>query len=311
VSAARRLDGAATAAAIRSELTPAVAAFAARWGRSPSLHIVLVGEDPGSQIYVRGKEKAGAEAGLRVTVHRLAATTTGAALLSLVAQLNADPTCDGILVQSPLPAGLGKAVEQQINDALDPQKDVDGFHPANVGRLAQGRPTLAPCTPSGVIELLLRERVPMGGSHAVVLGRSDIVGKPMALMLLRHDATVTICHSKTRDLAAMTRQGDILVAAVGRPGFVTADMVKPGAVVIDVGIARIDRREDVVRMFGEGTARVADFDRKGSVVVGDVHPGVAEVASALSPVPGGVGPLTIAMLLKNTLAAAEARMARP
>jgi len=310
VPPARRLDGIATAAAIRAELTPAVAAFAARWGRSPGLHIVLVGDDPGSQIYVRGKEKAGAEAGLRVTVHRLAATTTGAALLSLVAQLNADPACDGILVQSPLPASLGPAFEQQINDALDPLKDVDGFHPTNVGRLAQGRPTLAPCTPSGVIELLVREGILLRGRHAVVLGRSDIVGKPMAMMLLERDATVTICHSKTQDLKAITRQADILVAAVGRAGFVTADMVKPGAVVVDVGIARLDRREDVVRMFGEGSARVADFDRRGSVVVGDVHPGVAEVASALSPVPGGVGPLTIAMLLANTLKAAEARMAR-
>ena len=309
MSAARRLDGAATAGAIRSELIPVVAAFAAQWGRPPGLHIVLVGDDPGSQIYVRGKEKAGKEAGLLVTIHRLPATSTGLALLGLVRQLNADPTCDGILVQSPLPAALGPDVEQQVNDSLDPLKDVDGFHPANVGRLVQGRPTLAPCTPLGVIELLVREGIPIRGRHAVVLGRSDIVGKPMAMMLLERDATVTICHSKTQDLAAISGQGDILVAAVGRAGFVTADMVKPGAVVIDVGIARLDRREDAVRMFGEGTARVADFDRRGSVVVGDVHPGVAEVASALSPVPGGVGPLTIAMLLANTLRAAQARMA--
>jgi methylenetetrahydrofolate dehydrogenase (NADP+)/methenyltetrahydrofolate cyclohydrolase len=246
---------------------------------------------------------------LDVRVDRLPTTTTGATLLAHVAQLNADPACDGILVQSPLPAALGSAFEEQVNDALDPLKDVDGFHPTNVGRLAQGRPTLAPCTPSGVIELLVREGVPVRGRHAVVLGRSDIVGKPMALMLLARDATVTICHSKTQDLAAMARQGDILVAAVGRAGFVTADMVKPGAVVVDVGIARLDRREAVVRMFGEGSARVADFDRRGSVVVGDVHPSVAEVASAVSPVPGGVGPLTIAMLLANTLKAAQARMA--
>lgn len=304
---ARRLDGAAIAAAIRAELTPAVAAFAARWARPPALHIVLVGDDPASHIYVRGKEKAGAEAGLQVTVHRLTATATGDELLGLVRQLNADPACDGILVQSPLPAALGKPFEQQVNDALDPQKDVDGFHPANVGRLAQGRPTLAPCTPSGVMELLLREGIPVAGRHAVVLGRSDIVGKPMAMLLLQRDATVTICHSKTRDLGGMTRQGDILVAAVGRAGFVTADMVKPGAVVIDVGIARLDRREDVVRMFGEGSLRLADFDRRGSVVVGDVHPKVSDVASAISPVPGGVGPLTIAMLLKNTLRAAQDR----
>jgi methylenetetrahydrofolate dehydrogenase (NADP+)/methenyltetrahydrofolate cyclohydrolase len=310
VPAARRLDGVATAAAIRAELIPAVAAFAARWGRPPALRIVIVGADPASDIYVRGKEKSGLETGLDVRVDRLAATTTGAALLAHVAQLNADPTCDGILVQSPLPASLDSAFEQQVNDALDPLKDVDGFHPTNVGRLAQGRPTLAPCTPSGVIELLVREGIPLRGRHAVVLGRSDIVGKPMAMMLLERDATVTICHSKTQDLGAMTRQGDILVAAVGRAGFVTADMVKPGAVVVDVGITRLERREAVVHLFGEGSARVADFDRRGSVVVGDVHPGVGEVASALSPVPGGVGPLTIAMLLANTLKAAEARMAR-
>ncbi len=308
MSAARRLDGAATAAAIRSELIPAVAAFAARWASPPPLHIVLVGDDQASHIYVRGKEKAGAEAGLRVTVHRLTATATGDELLGLVRQLNADAACDGILVQSPLPAALGKAFEQQVNDALDPQKDVDGFHPANVGRLAQGRPTLAPCTPLGVMELLVREGIPVAGRHAVVLGRSDIVGKPMAMMLLQRDATVTICHSKTQDLGGITRQGDILVAAVGRAGFVTADMVKPGAVVIDVGIARLDRREDVVRMFGEGSQRLADFDRRGSVVAGDVHPKVADVASAVSPVPGGVGPLTIAMLLKNTLKAAQDRV---
>lgn len=304
---ARRLDGSAIAAAIRAELTPGVAAFQSTHGRPPALHIVLVGDDPASQIYVRSKEKSGTEAGLRVVVHRLTATTSGGEVLALVDRLNRDDACDGILVQSPLPHALGKAVEQQVNDALDPAKDVDGFHPENVGRLAQGRAALAPCTPSGVIELLVRERIPIAGRHAVVLGRSDIVGKPMALLLLQRDATVTICHSKTRDLAGMTRQADILVAAVGRAGFVTADMVAPGATVIDVGIARLERREDVVRIFGEGSPRLADFDRKGSVVMGDVHPGVAEVAGALSPVPGGVGPLTIAMLLKNTLTAAQHR----
>jgi len=309
--AARRLDGTAIAAAIRAELTPGVAAFQSIHGRPPALHIVLVGDDPASQIYVRSKEKSGTEAGLRVVVHRLPATTSGGEVLALVDRLNRDDTCDGILVQSPLPHALGKAVEQQVNDGLDPAKDVDGFHPENVGRLAQGRPTLAPCTPSGVIELLVREKIPMAGRHAVVLGRSDIVGKPMALLLLQRDATVTICHSKTRDLAAITRQADILVAAVGRAAFVTAEMVGPGATVIDVGIARLDRREDVIRIFGEGSSKVADFDRKGSVVMGDVHPGVGAVAGALSPVPGGVGPLTIAMLLKNTLTAGEQRLRIP
>jgi methylenetetrahydrofolate dehydrogenase (NADP+)/methenyltetrahydrofolate cyclohydrolase len=307
VPLARRLDGAATAAAIRAELTPAVAAFAARRGRPPALHIVLVGEDPASQIYVSGKEKSGHESGLRVFVHRLPATTSGEALIGLVRQLNVDDGCDGILVQAPLPHALGKAVEQQVNDTIDPAKDVDGFHPTNVGRLAQGRPTLAPCTPSGVIELLKREAIPMAGRHAVVIGRSDLVGKPMALLLLQQDATVTICHSRTDDLPAVTRQGDIVVAAIGRAGFITADMIKPGATVIDVGVVRLNKREDVVRMFGASSARLASFDKKGSIVMGDVHPNVADVAGALSPVPGGVGLLTIALLLKNTLTAAEGR----
>ena len=308
---ARRLDGAATAAAIRAELLPAVSAFTSAHGRPPALHIVLVGDDPASQIYVGSKEKSGAAAGLTVVVHRLAATTSGPALLGLVEQLNRDDTCDGILVQAPLPHALGKRVEQQVNDALDARKDVDGFHPENVGRLAQGRPALAPCTPSGVIEFLVRENIPIAGRHAVVLGRSDLVGKPVAQLLLQRDATVTICHSKTRDLPAMARQADILVAAIGRAGFVTADMVKPGATVIDVGVVRLERREDVLRIFGEGSAKLELFDRKGSVVTGDVHPGVAEVAGALSPVPGGVGPLTIVMLLKNTLTAAERRASNP
>jgi methylenetetrahydrofolate dehydrogenase (NADP+)/methenyltetrahydrofolate cyclohydrolase len=304
---ARLLSGTSVAAAIRSELTPGVEAFVSKHGRRPALHIVLVGDDPASQIYVRSKEKSGGDAGLTVTVHRLPAATSGENLLALVGQLNADPACDGILVQSPLPASLGKSFEQRVTDALDPDKDVDGFHPANVGRLAQGRPTLAPCTPSGVIELLVREGIEIAGRHAVVIGRSDIVGKPMSLLLLQRDATVTICHSRTRDLASITRQADILVAAVGRVGFVTPEMVKSGATVIDVGIGRLDRRDEVVRLFGEGSQRVADFDKKGSVVVGDVHPRVADVAGALTPVPGGVGPLTIAMLLKNTLVAAELR----
>jgi methylenetetrahydrofolate dehydrogenase (NADP+)/methenyltetrahydrofolate cyclohydrolase len=307
MSHARRLEGAPVAAAIRTELAPAVAAFAARRGRPPALHIVLVGDDPASQIYVSSKEKSGTESGLRVVVHRLPATTSGEALLAEVRALNADDGCDGILVQAPLPPALGKKVEQQVNDTIDPAKDVDGFHPTNVGKLAQGRPTLAPCTPSGVIELLRREGIPMAGRHAVVVGRSDLVGKPMALLLLQENATVTICHSKTQDLATVTRQGDILVAAIGRAGFITADMVKPGATVIDVGVVRVDTRADVVRLFGEGSPRLATFDKKGSIVMGDVHPNVAEVAGAVSPVPGGVGLLTIALLLKNTLTAADAR----
>jgi methylenetetrahydrofolate dehydrogenase (NADP+)/methenyltetrahydrofolate cyclohydrolase len=224
-------------------------------------------------------------------------------VLALVQTLNADPGTDGILVQSPLPAGIGHA--QRAFDAVDPRKDVDGLHPVNAGLLLQGRPALAPCTPSGVIELLEREQIPIAGRHAVVVGRSEIVGKPMALLLLQRHATVTICHSRTADLAAITRQADILVSAIGRPGFITPEMVRAGAAVIDVGTTPITDRETVVRLFAEGSPRVQAFDKKGSTVVGDVHPVVAAVAGALSPVPGGVGPLTVAMLLKNTLQAAQ------
>lgn len=306
---ARRLDGAALARVIREELRHEVAAFAARAGRSPSLHIVLAGDDAASQIYVRNKKKAGAEAGLGVTVHRLGADATLDALLALVGRLNADAGVDGILVQSPLPAGMGRQAEQQVFDAIDPGKDVDGFHPANVGRLVQGRASLTPCTPTGVIELLEREALPIAGQHAVVIGRSDIVGKPMASLLLQRHATVTICHSRTRDLAALVHMGDIVVAAVGRPGFVTIDMVKPGATVIDVGINRITERAQAVELFGPDHPRLKDFDKRGALVVGDVHPAVESVAGALTPVPGGVGPLTIAMLLRNTLRAANERAA--
>lgn len=304
---ARKLDGVATAAAIRAELVPKVQAFTARAGRAPSLHILLVGDDPGSQVYVRNKERAGREAGLEVVIHRLPATSPAEAVMAEVRALNADEGCDGILVQSPLPHVLGKQVEQMVFDLISPAKDVDCFHPENVGRLAQGRAILGPCTPSGVIELLVREQIPTVGKQAVVLGRSEIVGKPMSLLLLQRDATVTICHSKTRDLAATAREADILVAAIGRPGFVTPEFVKPGAVVIDVGINPLPRREQVVALFGESSPRVAAFDANKPVITGDVHPAVAEVAGALTPVPGGVGPLTIAMLLKNTLTAAEAR----
>ena len=305
--AAKRLDGVAVAAAIRAELAPRVTAFREKAGRAPSLHIVLVGEDPASQVYVRNKEKAGRDAGLTVVVHRVAAETRREELLGLVGWLNEIDGCDGILVQSPLPVALGKDTEQLVFDSINPAKDVDCFHPENVGRLAQGRAVLSPCTPSGVIELLVREGIAIAGQRAVVIGRSEIVGKPMALLLLQRDATVTICHSKTRDLPAVASSADILVAAIGRPGFVTRDFVKPGAAVIDVGINPLKSRADVERLFGAGSQRVATFEAKGSAIAGDVHPAVAEVAGALSPVPGGVGPLTIAMLLKNTLTAAETR----
>ena len=304
---ARRLDGAALAAAIRAELTPEVAQFRARSGRQPGLDIVLAGDDPASQIYVRNKERAGAEAGLAVTIHRLPSSAPRADVLALVARLNAAPGCDGILVQSPLPASMGKGAAQDVYDAIDPGKDVDGFHPRNVGLLVQGRARLAPCTPSGVIELLVREAVRLAGAHAVVIGRSEIVGKPMALLLLQRDATVTVCHSRTRDLPAVARTADVLVAAVGRAGFVVPDFVKPGAVVVDVGINRVADRAQAESLFGAGSGRLAEFEKKGSAVVGDVHPSVEDVAGALTPVPGGVGPLTIAMLLRNTLTAARDR----
>jgi methylenetetrahydrofolate dehydrogenase (NADP+)/methenyltetrahydrofolate cyclohydrolase len=304
---ARLLDGAATAAAIRSELLPQVAAFKAQAGRSPALDIVLVGNDPASEVYVRNKHRAGTEAGLVVNLHSLAADSTAADVQAFVERLNQAPGCDGILVQSPLPAGIPKSEAQRVFDAIHPDKDVDAFHPQNVGRLVQGRPVFAPCTPSGVMELLDREKIPVSGRRAVVIGRSEIVGKPMALLLLQRDATVTICHSRTANLPAVARDADILVAAIGRAGFVGPDFVKPGAVVIDVGINRITDRTTVVELFGEPSRRLADFDRKGSILAGDVHPSVADVAGALTPVPGGVGPLTIAMLLKNTLTAARRR----
>jgi methylenetetrahydrofolate dehydrogenase (NADP+)/methenyltetrahydrofolate cyclohydrolase len=305
---ARLLDGGAVAAAIRAELAPEVAAFRDRTGRAPALHIVLVGADPASEIYVRNKEKAGRETGLDVTLHRLAETTRPH-LLALVRELNTEPAVDGILVQSPLPPTLGKHAEQEIFDAIDPRKDVDGFHPHNVGLLVQGRATLTPCTPTGVIELLVRTGIPMAGQRAVVVGRSEIVGKPMALLLLQRDATVTICHSRTAHLASVAREADILVAAIGRPAFVTPDFVRPGAAVVDVGINRVTDRARVVEWFGPESPRLAEFDRRGATVVGDVHPAVRAVAGALTPVPGGVGPLTIAMLLRNTLRAAAARVA--
>jgi methylenetetrahydrofolate dehydrogenase (NADP+)/methenyltetrahydrofolate cyclohydrolase len=303
----RLLDGTAAAAAIRAELAPQVAAFASRTGRAPSLAIVLVGDDPASAVYVRGKERTGGETGLRVTVTRLPADTPLDDVLRLVRAFNEDDECDGILVQSPLPPAMGADAEVHVVEAIDPAKDVDGLHPCNVGLLVAGRPRLAPCTPSGVMALLDREQVPIAGRHAVVIGRSGIVGKPMSLLLLQRDATVSICHSKTAELPAITAQADILVSAVGRPGFVQPAMVKPGAAVVDVGTTPISDRELAVRLFGENSPRLAALAARGSVVVGDVHPSVADVAGAMSPVPGGVGPLTIAMLLKNTLTAAEKR----
>ena len=304
---ARLLDGAAIAASIRESVAPDVDAFTARAGRPPALGIILVGEDPASEIYVRNKVRAGTESGLRVDLERLPASASLQDLLALVHRLNASAVHDGILVQAPLPSSMGKSAAQQVFDAIDPDKDVDGFHPVNVGKLVQGRAHLMPCTPSGVIEMMDRAGLRIAGTRAVVIGRSEIVGKPMAMLLLQRDATVTVCHSKTPDLPGVAREADILVAAIGRPGFVTKDFVKPGATVVDVGINRVTDAAVASTLFAEGAPRLADFARRGSLVVGDVHPAVVEVAGALTPVPGGVGPLTIAMLLKNTLRAAQER----
>ena len=305
---ARLLDGQGLGVRIQQELKPEVAAFTAAHGRPPGLAIVLVGDDPASEVYVRNKLRSGAEVGFRADLERLPATATLAEILALVERLNASPVHDGILVQSPLPKALGSAAAQQVFDAIAPGKDVDGFSPVNVGLMLQNRRALVACTPSGVIELLDREGIPMAGRHAVVIGRSEIVGKPMALLLLHRDATVTICHSRTPNLAEICRQADILVAAVGRPGLVTREFVKPGATVIDVGMNRVTDATIASRLFPEGHPRLGVFRSKGSVLVGDVHPEVAEVAGALTPVPGGVGPLTITMLMMNTLRAARARV---
>jgi methylenetetrahydrofolate dehydrogenase (NADP+) / methenyltetrahydrofolate cyclohydrolase len=304
---ARILDGIAAGDAIRAEVRPQVEAFTARHGRPPGLALVLVGDDPASELYVGNKLKSAAGSGLHADIERLPASASIADLLRVVQRLNASERHDAILVQSPLPPAMGPDAERLVFDAIAPEKDVDGFHPVNVGLLVQGRAPLAACTPSGIIELLDRSNIPIAGRRAVVIGRSDIVGKPMALLLLHRHATVTMCHSRTTDLPRVAREADILVAALGRPAFVTGDFVKPGATVIDVGTTRVDDRAMIERLFAPGSKRWAAFERRGSLVLGDVHPEVESVAGALTPVPGGVGPLTIAMLLKNTLKAAEER----
>jgi methylenetetrahydrofolate dehydrogenase (NADP+) / methenyltetrahydrofolate cyclohydrolase len=308
--AARLLDGTAVAQAIRQELAADVAALTARAGRPPGLALVLVGDNPASHLYVNSKLKSAGESGLRADIEQLPATASLASLLALIDRLNRSDVHDGILVQSPLPDAMGTHAEQQVFDALDPAKDVDGFHPVNVGKLVQNRATLVPCTPTGIIELLERSKIAIAGAHAVVIGRSNIVGKPMALLLLHKHATVTICHSRTADLRAVARTADILVAALGKAAFVRADFVKPGATVIDVGTTKVEDRATVERLFAPGSKRHQAFERRGALVVGDVHPEVEQVAGALTPVPGGVGPLTIALLLRNTLRAAEDRCAK-
>jgi methylenetetrahydrofolate dehydrogenase (NADP+)/methenyltetrahydrofolate cyclohydrolase len=299
----RVLDGAAIAAAIKEEVREEVKALAAQ-GVRPGLAAVLVGHVPASEIYVRSKVQACAELGLYSDLITPPDTITTAEMLALVAVLNARDDIDGILIQLPLPAQVDA---KALLDAVDPEKDVDGFHPVNAGRLEAGRPALAPCTPAGVIEILKRSGIAMAGAHAVVVGRSDIVGKPAAMLLLHENATVTICHSKTRDLPSITRQADILVAAIGRAGFITAEMVRPGATLIDVGINRLTTREEFDRFFKGNEKREAVFAKRGSVVVGDIDPKAFEIAGAYTPVPGGVGLLTIAMLMANTVRAAKMR----
>jgi methylenetetrahydrofolate dehydrogenase (NADP+)/methenyltetrahydrofolate cyclohydrolase len=300
----RILDGAALARAIRAEAAAGATRFAAR-GVTPGLTVVLVGEDAASSTYVRNKETAAKEAGFAGRTLRFPATLTEAELLAKIDGLNRDGAVDGILVQLPLPKHIATA---RVLEAIDPHKDADGLHPENAGRLLQGKPAPVPCTPAGILELLKRESVPLRGARAVVVGRSDIVGKPMAVLLLRNDATVTIAHSKTRDLPAVCREADLLVAAIGRPGFVTGDFVKEGAVVVDVGMNRVTSRADLERFFPGDAKRAAAFEKNGSTLVGDCDPATAfPRASRYTPVPGGVGPLTIAMLLKNTLALCEAR----
>jgi methylenetetrahydrofolate dehydrogenase (NADP+)/methenyltetrahydrofolate cyclohydrolase len=300
---AKVLDGAAIAAAIKQEVAEEVRALTAQ-GIRPGLAVVLVGHVAASEIYVRGKVQTCAELGLYSDLITPPDTITTEEMLALVAQLNAREEIDGFLIQLPLPPQIDA---KRLLDAIDPAKDVDGFHPVNSGHLLAGRPALAPCTPAGVIEILKRSNIPIAGQHAVVVGRSDIVGKPMAILLLHENATVTVCHSKTRDLAAITRQADILVAAIGRPGFITPEMVKPGATLVDVGMNRIDTREEFDRFFKGNEKREAAFAKRGSVVIGDIDPRAFELSSAYTPVPGGVGLLTIAMLMANTVRAAKMR----
>ena len=297
------LDGNRIRDQIRAECRPRVERIVAGAGRPPGLAVILAGDDPASQIYVRGKTKTAGELGIYNETMTPPDSTTTDELLEMVRILNERPEIDGILVQLPLPRGVDS---QRVLLAVAPEKDVDGFHPCNVGLLSTGRKGPKPCTPAGIIELLKRYEIPMAGRKAVVVGRSDIVGKPMAMLLLQENATVTICHSRTRDLAGVCREAEILVAAIGRPAMITAEYIQPGAVVVDVGQSRIDSRTEAERIFEP--SRLADFDKRGSLLVGDVHPGdMARMASAYTPVPGGVGPLTIAMLMSNTIDSAERR----
>src|SRR2546426_4458950 len=297
------LDGNKIGAEIRAEVASEVKTLTAA-GLRPGLAVILVGHNPGSEIYVRGKVKACEEVGIYSEKHTPPDTVTTDELLALVEDLNRRDEIDGILVQLPLPSQVDS---RRVLMAVDPAKDVDGFHPINVGLLSTQRPGLVPCTPAGIMEILKRSQILVAGQEAVVVGRSDIVGKPVAMLLINAHATVTICHSKTRDLPAVCRRADILVAAIGRAGMITRDFVKPGATVIDVGMNKVTDQAEFARLFAGNAKREESFRAKGSTLVGDVHPEVAEVAGGSTPVPGGVGPLTIAMLMSNTVKAAKLR----
>ena len=301
------LDGNAIAAAIQTEVTKDVQQLHLQ-GIRPGLTVVLVGNHPASEVYVRNKVKTSAALGIKSESITPPASVTTEEMLALIATLNAREDVDGILIQLPLPAHVDA---KRLLEAVSPEKDVDGFHPVNVGRLQSGQPSLIPCTPAGIIQMLKRSGIVISGQHAVVVGRSDIVGKPMAMLLLHENATVTICHSKTKGLAGFCRSADILVAAIGKAGIITPAMVRPGAVLVDVGMNRITSQEDFDRFFSGNSRREATFREKGSVLMGDIDPHAFALASYYTPVPGGVGPLTIAMLMANTVRAARLRRGLP
>jgi methylenetetrahydrofolate dehydrogenase (NADP+)/methenyltetrahydrofolate cyclohydrolase len=302
-TAATILDGNKIAAQIKSEVAEQVQKLAAA-GIRPGLAVILAGHNPASEIYVRNKVKSCQQLGMFSENLTPPDSVTTRELLQMVNALNSRDEIDGILVQLPLPPQVDS---KKVLIAVSPEKDVDGFHPVNVGNLSTQRPGLIPCTPAGVIEILRRSNIPIEGQNAVVIGRSDIVGKPVAMLLLNNNATVTVCHSKTRNIEQIARQADVLVAAIGKPGFVTEDFVKPGATVIDVGINRITERKEFEKFFAGDPVREKSFAEKGSTLVGDVDPHVTAIAGAITPVPGGVGPLTIAMLMANTVKACQMR----
>jgi len=300
----RKLSGKITAEAIKVEVAQEVAELKQR-GINPGLATILVGDDPGSEMYVGSKVRTCNELGMHSELIKMPGDTSEEILLETIHRLNDNDDIDGILVQLPLP---GQINETLILEAIRPDKDVDGFHPVNTGKLMKGETALVPCTPMGIMEMLTRENVEIKGSNTVIVGRSNIVGKPMAMLMLHRHATVTICHSRSKDLAGICRRADILIVAVGRPAMVTADYIKEGAVVVDVGTNRITSMEQVVDLYGPDSPRVESINKRGSTVVGDVHPrDPYGIAAAVTPVPGGVGPLTISHLMKNTLIACKAR----